>query len=228
MAAQTKANGSARGRACGPWIGSSFRSIVETRYGCWEFSSEQFLGACSLRPSHTARLWDRDPDPQRYRDRGMSKRPTSWTRKVPGDKQTEHTHYCVMQNVRRLFKGRPPASLVPGSQDASAAMRSKFFGGYLYPARQFEFYKPPSRKALRSGSETKPFSRNALESSWMPGYGAFAELPRREIVGAHTFFLFIGFDELIREFYEKLWQRTGMPEAAVIAVRSEQVGQAYF
>lgn len=124
-----------------------------------------------------------------------------------------------MQNVRHLLKGRAPAAMVSGSEDGTAALQSKIFGGYLYPARQFEFYKPPSRKERRSGSEA-----NSLESRWNLGYDAFRELPRRELVGAHTFFAFIGFSDLTREMYEMLAQRTKVPEAAVVAVRSEQVG----
>lgn len=45
----------------------------------------------------------------------------------------------------------------------------------------------------------------------------------REVDGAHTFFLIFGFNDIVAEFYEKLMDAIGLPEAAVIAVQDKVV-----
>lgn len=92
----------------------------------------------------------------------------------------------------------------------------------MYRAMIWDWYKPIMTAARIEETRRDEIMDGCigLPASWA---GWKPNPPRRKMMGAHTYFIILGFDELAREFYQELMSAIKLPEAAVIVVKDEQV-----
>jgi hypothetical protein len=127
----------------------------------------------------------------------------------------------MAERIRKRASVRPPGCVpYPGKVSLkyySAPNTSRREGGYLCPAYIFDFFKIDKQMT----------SAKRLSKVWHSVFDVFhrdvVANGRRGYYGAHVFFVFIGGDELMTTFFERLTARVKLPEIAVIVVDSEEV-----
>lgn len=120
----------------------------------------------------------------------------------------------------------------------SAPDMAMIYGGYLYNYDVYDFYDPKllpepeprhdvegGRKRRRKDEDSYLVNIIELDTSDSDA-GQDGRLPRRDLIGAHVHMVALGSHPIVVKFFKKVLGLTGLPEAVVLAVATEQVRQA--